>query len=140
METTNDRLTALLALDGPTGRRLETAWAEPTGGWQLSGMLSLGNTGNVVSIGPATGEGQFVVYTVGTGKERLATIDGPGASWTRLPNLPDGTATVAFPESGRVDVLSVADTVMTDWVLTAGASTWAKHQVANVQILFGSSN
>ncbi len=140
VETTNGRLTALFALDGSTGRRLESAWADPTGGWQLSGVLSLGASGKVVSIGSAPGGGQFVVYTVGTGKERLATIDGPGASWTRLPNLPDGTATVAFPQSGRVDALSVADTVMTDWVLSAGASTWAKHQVANVQILFGSSN
>ena len=140
VETTNGRLTALFALDGSTGRRLESAWAEPTGGWQLSGVLSLGASGKVVSIGSVPGGGQFVVYTVGTGKERLATIDGPSASWTRLPNLPDGTATVAFPQSGRVDALSVADTVMTDWVLSAGSSTWAKHQVANVQILFGSSN
>ena len=140
LDTTGGKLTALLALDGTSGMALESAWAEPAGGWQLSGVLSLGMTGKVVSIGPAPGGGQFVVYRVGKGKERLATIDGPGASWTRLPDLPGGTATVAFPGSGRVDALSVADTVMTDWVLSPGASTWVKHQVANVQILFGSSN
>lgn len=139
VQTIGGRLSALLAVASRSGTRLVEGWLAPGGGWQESGSLSLGGTGRIISIGQAPSGTEFVLYAGRKDREHLATIGGPAASWTHLPDPPAGTATVAFPAAGRVDALAVDNTVMTDWVLDAGTAYWAKHQVAHVQILFGSS-
>jgi hypothetical protein len=72
------------------------------------------------------------------GGGRAETIGGPGGSWQALPALPTGTATLA-PGSGSFsyDALAVAGSRLTVWRLAAGA--WAKVQVINVPITYGSS-
>lgn len=133
------QLSALLALTTRSGTRLVDGSAGASDEWQLSGALSLGSRGRLLSVGPVPGGGEFVLYRLGS-REQLAVTSGPAGSWASLPDPPSGTATVAFSGDGRVDALAADDTVMTDWVLGIGGSSWAKHQVMDVEILFGSSS
>lgn len=139
VRTTAGEPSALFSLSSSSGTRIVDGWRESSGSWRLSGGLSLGAKGRLVSIGAAPDGGEFVVYRDGSLPERLAVVQGPTARWKTFPVLPKGTETVAFPTAGRVDALQVDDTVMTDWVLTAHASAWVRRQTARVSIIFGSS-
>jgi hypothetical protein len=66
-------------------------------------------------------------------------ISGAGSSWHPLPPLPPGTATLA-PGPGAVDALAVDRGTLTIWQLAPGGNTWAKNQVINVPIPYGSSS
>jgi hypothetical protein len=59
-------------------------------------------------------------------------------TWSTLPTPPSGTVTIVFGATGRVDALSVADTLLTDSVLVGGVA-WRKVQELHVAIQFGSS-
>ncbi len=60
--------------------------------------------------------------------------------WDQLPAPPKTTATVAFLRGGTVDALAVKRAVLTVWALSPGTTRWAKAQVLNVPIQFGSSS
>ena len=62
---------------------------------------------------------------------------GPGQSWRALPPVPAGTATLAPGTGGGYDALAVSRSKLTVWRLAASA--WAKVQVINVPIQYGSS-
>ena len=83
------------------------------------------------------GPGGSVWVLLGGG--RAETISGPGSAWRALPALPAGTATLAPGSgSGGYDALAVSGSRLTVWRL-AGAA-WAKVQVINVPIQYGSSS
>ena len=81
------------------------------------------------------------------GGGRAQAIAGPGGSgraqswrtpsWRTLPALPPGTATLAPGTGGGYDALAVSGAQLSVWQL-AGAG-WAKVQVINVPISYGSS-
>ena len=69
---------------------------------------------------------------------RAETISGPGSAWQTLPALPAGVATLApGPGSGGYDALAVSGSRLVVWRLAGTA--WAKVQVINVPIQYGSS-
>ena len=82
------------------------------------------------------GPGGSVWVLLGGG--RAETIGGPGSAWRALPALPAGVATLApGPGSGGYDALAVSGSRLTVWRLAGTA--WAKVQVINVPIEYGSS-
>jgi hypothetical protein len=129
-----------------TGRTasLVGAWSTGTGsGWQLSAPYRL--AGAQPRSAAVAGRAIGVLWRGAHGTTGGAvTVTGPGAAWQALPGLPPGTATLppgamtlaAGPASGfqlltaRVNQLSV-------W--TAGSGGWARSQVINVSIPYGSS-
>ena len=97
-------------------------------------------------LGPGRGSGGRERVGVRAGRERLGaarggraeTVSGPGSAWQTLPSLPARTATLApGPGPGAFDALAVSGSRLTVWRL-AGAA-WAKVQVINVPIQYGSS-
>lgn len=140
LRSVGGQTTALLSFATRSGTELVDGWAEAGGAWRLSAGLSLRPADGVVSIGPVPGGGEFILYGSGRSDERLATANARDGSWVALPAPPADTATLAFPASGGADAIAANDTVMTDWVLDASASKWVRHQVVDVDILFGSSS
>ncbi|MGH3228950.1 MAG: hypothetical protein ACRDOA_10270, partial [Streptosporangiaceae bacterium] len=124
------------------GTSLLAAWSDG-GRWTVSAPVA---AGDVSASGFGAGGSTWVML----GGGRAETIGGPTGSWQALPTLPTGTATLApGPGSGSAsgpgaesgagvyDALAVAGSRLTVWQLTAGA--WAKVQVINVPIEYGSS-
>jgi hypothetical protein len=135
-------LDALLGITEATGSAVVAAWTTSQGGWSISPPLALAAHDHIVSYGSASGVGLFSLTASSSGAERLAVIDGPGATWHTLPALPPDTATVAFgPTSASViDALAAHDTTMTVWTLASASSDWLKGQVLPVKIEYGSSS
>ena len=120
------------------GTSLLAAWSDG-GRWTVSAPVAAigdepGNEQGVSASGFGPGGSVWVLL----GGGRAETIGGPGGSWQALPTLPTGTATLA-PGSGSssYDALAVAGSRLTVWRLAAGA--WARVQVINVPITYGSS-
>jgi hypothetical protein len=124
------------------GSSLLAAWSDG-GRWTVSAPVAAagdepgnepGNEQGVSASGFGPGGSVWVLL----GGGRAETIGGPGGSWQALPALPGGTATLA-PGSGAssYDALAVAGSRLTVWRLAAGA--WARVQVINVPITYGSS-
>lgn len=130
-------LSALFSWSCPSGHVLVQGWLRAGGQWALSDAMRLVPTDQLVSVGPAPGDGQFLLYRTTTGDERLALV-APGGRWSHLAAPPSQTATVAFTADGRIDALAGKGTVMTDWELRPGG--WHKQQVVHVDIVYGSSN
>jgi hypothetical protein len=128
-----------------TQTSLIASWASssgpgPSGKWRSSAPLSLGTGKSLVSFGPTAAGGIFAVLTSPNGALELAVAPNPSAGWDQLPAPPLTTATVAFLRGGTVDALAVKRTVLTVWALPPGTSRWAKAQILNVPIQFGSSS
>ena len=124
---------------------LIASWASPSGPgpsgkWRPSASLSLGTGRDLVSFGPTAAGGIFAVLTSPKGALELAVAPNPSSGWDQLPAPPKTTATVAFLRGGTVDALAVKRTVLTVWALSPGTTRWAKAQVLNVPIQFGSSS
>ena len=117
------------------GGDLLAAWSAG-GRWTVSAPVALPVTGGGVTasgFGPA---GSVWVLSAGG---HVQTIGGPGGSWQALPPVPAHTATLApGPTAGSFDALAVSGSRLTVWRLDAGA--WAKVQVINVPIEYGSSS
>jgi hypothetical protein len=127
---------ALLAAGtGPTASLL-AAWSADNGShWALSPPLRLdGATLSSASFGP--GNTAAILLNGGHGQ----AVAGPGAPWQALPALPPGTAALAAGPAGGFDALAVDRTKMTAWQLAPGSTAWAKTQVIDVPIQFGSSS
>ena len=113
------------------GTDLLAAWSGG-GRWTVSGPVAAAGGVRASGFGP----GGSVWVLLGAG--RAETISGPGSAWRALPALPAGAATLApGPGSGAFDALAVSGSRLTVWRLAGTA--WAKVQVINVPISYGSS-
>ncbi len=139
LENTTKGLCAILAVADGDDTSLLAAWRGAAGGaWRLSPVLELGSE-VVRSFGPYGGSGLFVLPSGSAGSGSVEVVSGPGAAWRRLPTPPARTETMVFGLAGRVDALAVDDTTFTDWTLPRGSHRWARAQVVDVPIEFGSS-
>ena len=140
LEQTTDGLVAVLGISEKAGTAVVAAWTTGTGPWVVSPGLTLASNDGLVSFGPASGSGLFVLSSTQSGSRRLAVVDGPGATWRQMLPPPSSTATVAFsPTSSTTEAFAVHDSTMTVWALGSGSNAWVKGQVVQVPIEFGSS-
>ena len=133
---TGQGLAALLTAGTGPAASVLAAWSADGGGhWTLSPTLPLhGAALSSASFGP--GARAAVITTANHGE----IITSTGSSWQPLPPLPPGTATLAPGPGGSADALAVHGGTLTIWQLAPGGSTWAKIQVINVPIQYGSSS
>ena len=124
-------------LEAGTGSRasLLAVWTSDGGQhWRLSPALPLAGS-SPVSASFGDGGAAAVVLTGGRGE----ALTGPGASWRPLPALPHGRAiTLALP-AGTTYALAARARTLTVWQLASGPARWARTQVINVPIQYGSS-
>jgi hypothetical protein len=125
-------LMALLAAGAGPSATLLAAWSADGSHWTLSPPL-YGSTLTSASFGPGA------TAAIITAANRGQVIGGAGSSWRPLPSLPPGTVTLA-PGPGAADALAVDRGMLTIWRLAPGGTTWAKNQVINVPIPYGSSS
>jgi hypothetical protein len=130
--------TALLAFGHGAAAGVLAAWSDGSGNrWALSPVLETGRRRvRSVSLG---GDGSAGLVLSG---HRGETIAGPAATWTALPSLPAGTATLAQGPAGQVDALAAVHDSLTDWRLRAGVAGvggWSELQLIRVAIPYGSS-
>ena len=112
------------------GNNVLAAWSNGTR-WTVSGPVA---AGQVRASGFGTGGSAWLLLSGG----RAETISGPGGGWQALPAVPAGTATLApGPGPGSYEALAVSGSELTVWRLAQGA--WAKAQLINVPIQYGSS-
>jgi hypothetical protein len=130
-------LSALFAVSQGSRTSIVGAWTSAgLTHWTISSVLRFGDL-KVESFGPSSGPGWFVLTTDPSGAKSLEVL-GSTASWVRLPTPPAQSATAAFGPGPNVDVLGVNGGLMTDWRLAS--SRWAKTQVIDVPIPYGSSD
>jgi hypothetical protein len=114
------------------GTDLLAAWSNGTL-WTTSAPVAADGL-SAAGFGP----GGSVWALLGPG--RAETIARPGGSWRALPAVPQGTATLAPGSGGGYDALAVSAARLTVWRLAQAATSWAKIQVINVPIPYGSSS
>ena len=136
LTSTKSSTVALLVAGAGPASSLLAAWSADNGGhWVLSPPLRLhGAAPSSASFGP--GDAAAIVLNGSRGE----AIAGPGAPWRALPALPPGTATLAAGPAGGLDALAAGRTKMTVWQLAPGSAAWARAQVINVPVQFGSSD
>ena len=127
-------MTALLVAGTGPGASLLAAWSGG-GHWTLSPPLPLHGGGlTSASLGP--GATAAIITTANRGQ----ITTGAGSAWLPLPPLPAGTAALAPGPAGAADALAVRGGTLTIWQHPPGGTTWAKIQVINVPIPYGSSS
>jgi hypothetical protein len=118
------------------GSSLLAAWSDGTGpdgtGWTVSAPVA---AGAVVASGFGPAGSAWVLLSGG----HAEAISGTGGAWRVLPAAPAGTQTLAPVVGGGYDALAVSGSRLTVWQLGATAAAWAKAQVINVPIQYGSS-
>ena len=112
------------------GTDLLAAWRDGTR-WTVSAPVPA--AGGIAASGFGPGGSVWVLL----GGGRAEAVAGAGGSWRALPPVPAGTATLAPGTGGGYDALAVSGSKLTVWRLAAAA--WAKVQVINVPIEYGSS-
>lgn len=152
LRVTDSGLTALLEVIGRRGTELVAAY-ESGGRWATGPGLNL--DGQLLSYGPASGNGWFALTRPPSGGLRLSatSLTGPvsfpaGAAgtpgWQELLTPPPGAATAAFgaADPGTVDAFTVdsTGTLLTVWELPPGATRWTVTQTLRVPIQSGSSS
>jgi hypothetical protein len=138
-----DSTVALLELNGPTGITIVPAWMHQgtkSWTWQVSSTLHLTSSERLISFGPATGGGLFVLLANGSVGTRVVVVAGPGAAWKTMPELSTKTVTVAFGPNRRVDALAVDGKTMRDYQFAGRSGKWRLTQTIPVGILYGSSS
>jgi hypothetical protein len=130
---TGQDLAALLTAGSGSSVSLLAARSADGSHWTLSPPLPLHGTAlTSASFGPAD------TAAIITGN-RGEVITGAGARWQPLPPLPAGTAALAPGPGGAADALAVHRGTLTVWQLAPGGTSWARAQVINVPIPYGSS-
>jgi hypothetical protein len=114
------------------GSSLVAAWSGATG-WTVSAPVA---AGSVVASGFGPAGSVWVLL----GGGRAEVIGGPGGAWRGLPAVPAGTQVLTPGTGGGYDALAVSGSRLTVWRLGAAAAAWAKVQVINVPIQYGSSD
>jgi hypothetical protein len=113
------------------GSDLLAAWSD-AGRWAVSAPIA--EAGSAIASGFGPGGSVWVLLG-----GRAETVSGPGSAWQALPALPSDVATLApGPSAGGYDALAVSGSRLTVWRLAGTA--WAKAQVINVPIAYGSSS
>ena len=126
---------ALLAVGNERAATLVAGWAGRSGRWVLSpGLRTHGQNVRSASLGPGGSVG--LVVSGGQGE----TVAGPGGSWRSLSTLPGDTQALVLGPGSGIEALAGHKTKMTVWSLGQGAAGWAKEQVVNVPIPYGSSS
>ncbi len=130
---------------GSATESLLAAWSSDATYWRASTYLRLPAGERLTSLGPAGGQGVFVLMT-GTGdKERLAVVNGPGSrSWHYLPAPPAETQTVTFGSTGPAQAFALNQSAIEVWDLGRGGGAgktrgagWRQGQLVHVTIQFG---
>jgi hypothetical protein len=114
------------------GTALVAAWSGAVG-WTVSAPVA---AGPVVASGFGPAGSVWVLL----GGGRAEAISGTGGSWRALPAVPGGTQTMVPGAGGGYDALAVTGSRLTVWQLGPEATAWARVQVINVQIQYGSSS
>lgn len=133
--TVGSQTVALLQAGSGRNTSLLAAWSGAAAGeWTVSPRLELRSPALMsASFGPA---GSVAVIT---GAGTAAVITRSDSSWQQFPPLPSGTSTLALNAAGSADALAVHRSTLTVWQLAAGGRAWARAQVINVPIDYGSS-
>jgi hypothetical protein len=141
LEAQGPALTALVASGGATTTETVTAaWSAALGqAWRTSPPLSIPVGGRIVSFGPAGASGRYVLWVSSGARLHLDVASGPGAGWHRLAPPPTGTEAVVLSPGGPTQALAVRTATLTVWSLPGVGPHWAKAQVMNVAIDYGSS-
>jgi hypothetical protein len=126
--------------EGSGGTSLLTAWAGFRKPWASSAPLQLAKGDRLLSYGATPAGGLFVLVAQQGGENELELAAPTNHAWRRLPPPPPGTTTVAFGPGSAVDALATGSTVLTVWHLASDVGTWAKSQVVQVAIQYGSSS
>jgi hypothetical protein len=126
--TTGGNVALLLA-----GDSLLAAWSDGTR-WTVSAPVAGIRPAAVLTSGFGAGGSAWLLLAGG----RAETIGGPGVSWRALTAVPAQTATLAPGPGGSYDALAVVGSELRVWRLTTTA--WAKVQLINVPIEYGSSS
>jgi len=127
-------MTTLLTAGAGSRASLLAAWSADGGHWTLSPPLPLDGA---ILTSASFGPGGTVAIITTTGRGAIASA---GSSWQPLPPLPPGTATLAPGPGDTADALAVHGGTLTVWRRALGGTTWAKIQVINVPIPYGSSS
>jgi hypothetical protein len=139
-----ETLAALIGLSGGLtasgGTSLLAAWAPFRKHWVSSASLLLAKGDRLLSYGATPAGGLFVLVARPGGGDELAVAAATSLAWQRLPPPPPGTTTVAFGPGSTVDALAAGRSVLTVWHLASNVRTWAKSQVVQVAIQYGSSS
>jgi hypothetical protein len=109
-----------------------------SGAWTGSPVFAVPPAQRLTATGTEPNGSIFVLLSH-AGTVTAEVLPTSGASWTRLPALPTGTATLAFGQDGRTYALSVHQTVLTVYNLRP-SGTWDPIHVIIVPIQFGSSS
>jgi len=112
------------------GTDLLAAWRDGTR-WTVSAPVPA--AGRIAASGFGPGGSVWALF----GGGRVEAVAGAGQPWRALPPVPGGTVTLAPGTGGGYDALAVSGSKLAVWRLAASA--WAKVQVINVPIQFGSS-
>ncbi|HVC25049.1 MAG TPA: hypothetical protein VND23_04770 [Acidimicrobiales bacterium] len=130
---------ALVVATTRAGTALVGGWPRAVGpGWTTSSALDVGAGEHLVSTAVAASGG--VVVTLERGAARIVELLGaPRRAWTRLPDAPAGTASVAYAGGGRYDAFVVDGSTLVDYVLDGGASSWRRAEEITAPIQYGSS-
>ena len=128
-------MTTLLTTGTGSRASLLAAWSADGSHWTVSPPLPLhGAALASASFGPGT------IAAIITSANRGQITTGAGSAWLPLPPLPPGTATLAPGPGGTADALAVHGGTLIVWQYAPGGTTWAKIQVINVPIPYGSSS
>jgi hypothetical protein len=127
---------ALLSAGSGSAATVVAAWTgSGSGDWALSpGLPTQGRQVLSASFGPGGAAG--LVLSGGRG----AILPGPGSGWRQLAALPSGTQALALGTGGQVEALASHRSILTVWAAGAASAGWAKEQVINVPIQYGSSS
>jgi hypothetical protein len=116
------------------GTHLLAGWSNGTQ-WTVSAPVAPGAGVSAAGFGP---DGSVWVLL---GDGRAETITGAGGSWQELPRVPAGTQVLAAGGTGGgYDALAASGSRLTVWRLAPAGTVWAKVQVINVPIQYGSSS
>jgi hypothetical protein len=134
LSTAGGREVTLLAAGSKNAVTVVAGWAGGSGRWVLSpGLTTHGRTVRSASFGPDGAVG--LVLSGGRG----ATLTGPGGTWRSLAVLPASTQSLVPGPGASVQALAAHQTKLTVWTRGQGPAGWARGQVVNVPVPYGSS-
>jgi len=131
---TGPDMAALLTAGSGSSASLLAAWSAAGSHWSLSPPLPLHGT----TLTSASFESGGTAAVIAGNRGQI--IASAGARWQPLPPLPAGTAALAPGSGGAANALAVHRGTLTIWQLPPGGTTWARAQVINVPIPYGSSS
>ena len=130
---------AVLAVGRGAATGIVVAWSAGSAGsgWRLSPVLPAGSLRvRSASLWP---DGSAGLVLSGRHGARGVTIAGPGRSWSALPALPAGVATLALAAGGDVEALSADRSTVRAWRLSGAVAGWSQFQQVRVPVPYGSS-